>query len=119
MLELTAAGCLDQAPTFKHKLDLQKVRAMRYDYKLKYNLLAQSCLDRLRREHREPELQQAIQESLERSKTQSLTQRLTRLIAYLDQTYNERRLYQYIFKMNKTQDRNKLFKILAGKGIIK
>ena len=119
MIQLESAGVLEKVPTFSHALDLDKVRAMRYDYKLKYNLLVEVCLDKLQKDKREIPLQEAIIESLRESKKTSLKQRIVRTVAYVDQNYNDRRLYQWIFKLNGVNDRNAIFKFLVKQGVIK
>lgn len=119
MIQLICARGFDQAQTFDKPLDLDAVRNMYYDYKLKYNFQGEANLALLRRQNREPELQEAIAESLERSKHPKIQKKITQLIANLDQRYNDRRLYRWVFKMNNNQDRNILFKFLARKGFLK
>ena len=119
MIELECAGTLQQARTFETKLDLDAVRRMYYDYALKYNKQGEANLEVLREQNRNPELQEAIEESLEKSKHPGFMKNVSGVIAQWDQKYNDRRLYRFVFKSNKQQDRNFLFKFLLRKGILK
>lgn len=118
MIELVCANALYQAKTFD-KLDLKAVRNMYYDYKLNYNLQGEANLKILKKEKREFELQKTIEYSLDQSKKKRLNKKLFEAIASFDQRYNKRRLYKYVFTMNKNQDRNTLFKTLGKIGALK
>ncbi len=119
MIYLYSEGVLKNAKTFDKELDLNLVKNMYYDYKLKYNTQAEAILNRLKREKREPELQEAIIHSLEQSRKPHLMKRVYQIIAQWDQEHNERRLYQFVFSMNGKDDRNALFKFLLNRGILK
>ncbi|HUQ85847.1 MAG TPA: hypothetical protein VM077_06000 [Candidatus Limnocylindrales bacterium] len=118
MIGLVCSNSLQSAKTFK-KLDLNNVKNMYYDYRLKYNLQGEANLEILKKENREHELQEAIKYSLENSKKQKIHKKLFEVIASFDQKYNERRLYRFVFKMNKKQDRNLIFKTLGKIGALK
>ena len=119
MIMLTIAGAKNDAKTFGWPIDLQRVRNMYYDYSLMYNIQGEANLRALRKHHAEPALQAAIAESLEKSKHPKLKRVITRYIAYLDQTYFDRKIYQFIFKMNKNEDRSNLFKFFYRLGVLK
>ncbi len=119
MIELVCANALQKAKTFPHTIDLQMVRKIYYDYSLLYNQQGEANLAILKKQNREPELQKAIAYSLMRSKKPSVTKRIVQGISYLDQKYNRRRLYTFIFRMDKKQDRNIFFKLLSNFGILK
>ncbi len=118
MIELVCAGVIEKAETFD-KLDLKAVRNMHYDYVLKYNLQGEANLDILKRLNRELELQNAIAESLEKSKKRTVRKTIFENISHFDRNYNSRRLYSLVFKMNRKQDRNMLFKLLNKMGALK
>ena len=119
MIYLNYVGVLKQSHTFEKKLDLTRIKHMYYDYKLKYNTQAEAILALLQKDNRDPELQEAIVYSLEQSKKPHFLKDVFKKIAQWDQNHNERRLYQFVFKMNSKQDRNALFKFLLNRGILK
>lgn len=118
MIYLEGSHTLQNAKTFEKKIDIEAVKRMYYDYKLKYNIQGEQALALLQKKKINPELQNAIKYSLERSKHPGITKRVYKLIAAFDQKYNDRRLYQFVFSM-KSGDRNVLFKYLFKKGILK
>ncbi|MBA3723771.1 MAG: hypothetical protein H0W89_02640 [Candidatus Levybacteria bacterium] len=118
MFYLQGSDALVKAKTFDHTIDLQAVRNMYYDYKLKYNIQGEQALALLGKNGQNAQLQEAIAYSLEKSKHPSITKRAYQKIAAYDQKYNDRRLYQFVFQMN-NGDRNILFKYLFKKGILK
>ncbi len=118
MIGLVCANALTKATTFG-KLDLNAVRNMHYDYKLKYNLQGEANLELLRKQNREPELQEAIEQSLITSKKIKMDKLFFQKIASLDQKYNDRKLYRLVFDINKDQDRNRIFKFLSKIGALK
>ena len=119
MLYLEGASALSQSKTFDHKIDLEAVKKMYYDYKLKYNIQGEMALAMLKKQNKDPELQAAIAYSLEESKKPRIMKQFYQSIAKFDQTYNDRRLYQFVFRMNNKQDRNAIFKFLSKKGVLK
>ncbi len=119
MIELECAGTLQDASTFEKKLDLDLVSHMYYDYKLKYNVQGEANLEELRKQKRNPALQEAIAESLGSSKSPKPTKRAFQIVASMDQKYNDRRLYRFVFGLTSRQDRNWLFKALLKRRILK
>jgi hypothetical protein len=119
MIMLTCAGAQNDVKTFTRPLDLRLVRNMYYDYSLAYNKQGEMSLHFLRKQQKEPALQEAIAYSLEKSKHPKLKRIVTRYIAQIDQTYLDRRIYQFVFKMNKNEDRNNIFKLIYRLGILK
>ncbi len=119
MINLVCADALPKAKTFDRQLDLDAVRKMYYDYKLDYNVQGEMALALLKRQHRERELQNAIMYSLEKSKKPRLVKRVYQTFAQWDQKYNDRRIYQFVFRMNAQEDRNMFFKFLSKRGILK
>jgi hypothetical protein len=68
---------------------------------------------------REPNLVKALQAGVEKSKKgQPLKAKIVKNIAYFDQEYNHRSFYNLVFALNKTHDRNVLFKTFVNLGII-
>lgn len=118
MEELLCADVLDRCETFHKKIDLKAVENVYY---LKYyDIRVKRILSYLQKQNREPQLQAAIMRSLQKSKQFSLKRSISNFIAHVDQTYNERRLYKFIFfTLNNKQDRNVYFKLLTWGGIIK
>ena len=116
---MVCGDALSKAKTFDSRLDLDAVRNMYYDYKLDYNVQGEMVLALLKRSHRERELQNAIAYSLEKSRKPRLIKRVYQAVAQWDQKYNDRRLYQFVFRMNGEEDRNMLFKFLLKRGILK
>lgn len=119
MIYLSCSNALGKTKTFNKKLDLELVKKMYYDYKLKYNIQGEMALALLQKQKTQPELQEAISYSLVKSKNTRITKRISQIIAKWDQTYNERRLYQLIFRMNTNNDRNAIFKFLFKRGLLK
>lgn len=119
MIELTCAGNLKKAKTFKTPIDLFLVEKMYYDYSLLYNKIGEEPLRFLRKQKKEKALQQAIKTSLENSKKLSLPQKITQSVAHFDQRFNNRRLYKWVFALNSSQDRSIFFKFLLSKGFLK
>jgi len=120
MIQLSAANALQKSKTFPHTLNLNMVRDMYHDYSQMYNVDMEDVIKLLEREQREPELVAAIKESLEKSKKgPSLSAKVINAVAHFDQEYNHRRLYSFVFAMNKVHDRNALFKTFVQLGIIK
>jgi len=119
MIYLSCADALKKAYTFDRTLNVELVKKMYYDYKLKYNIQGEMALAMLKKQHQNPQLQEAIAYSLEKSKNPRLTKRIYQIIALWDQRHNNRRLYQFVFQMNNKGDRNMLFKLLLNKGILK
>lgn len=119
MIMLTCAGAQNEAKTFTWPVDLEHVRNMYYDYNFGYNTQGEANLKALREQNTANDLQEAIAYSLEKSKHPKLTRVLSKYIAYIDQTYLDRRIYQFIFKMNKNQDRSNLFKLFYRFGVLK
>lgn len=119
MIELICAGVLDKSTTFDRKIDHNAVRKMHYDYSLLYNILGEASLEELKRQNREPELQIAIAESLTRSKRLKLSKKIASIVGGWDQKYNKRRLYVWLFRTNKNQDRSLIFKFLLQIGVFK
>jgi hypothetical protein len=119
MIELVCSRTLAKSKTFEHNINLQDVKNMYYDYSLLYNILGEANLEELIKQKRETDLQNAIAESLRNSKKPRIMKKLFNLAASFDQKYNKRRLYRYVFAMNKNQDRNFVFKFLLQKGVFK
>ena len=119
MIMLTCAGADREAKTFAWPLNLQAVKNMYYDYSLFYNQQGESNLKLLRQQKRERALQEAIAYSLEKSKKPKITRIISKYIAAWDQNSNDRRLYQFVFKVSKSHDRNIIFKLFHQYGIIK
>ncbi len=119
MMYLEGNGVLSQAKTFDKTIDLAAVKKMYYDYKLKYNIQGEMILALLKQKKRNVPLQVAIAYSLEKSKRPQFMKLLYKAVAAFDQNYNDRRLYQFVFKMNNKDDRNFIFKFLFKKGILK
>ena len=119
MIYLACADALHKAKTFDTDIDLAAVKRMYYDYKLKYNIQGEMALALLQKSKRNPELQEAIAFSLEKSKKTKLQKRVANAIAVWDQRYNDRRLYEFIFKMNNKEDRNFIFTFLSKRGLLK
>ncbi len=119
MMYLVGSNTLSKSKTFEKKINIDAVRRMYYDYKLKYNIQGEQALALLKRKKINPELQEAIAFSLEKSKKPQFVKQVSQTIAAWDQKYNDRRLYQFIFKMNDKNDRNALFKFLFKKGLLK
>jgi hypothetical protein len=119
MIMLTCAGAQHDAKTFIWPIDLERIKNMYYDYSLSYNIQGESSLRVLRKQHSEPALQEAIAYSLEKSKHPKLKRVITKYVAHLDQTYLDRKIYQFIFKMNKNEDRSSLFKLVYKLGVLK
>jgi hypothetical protein len=119
MIYLYSVGVLHKSKTFEKHLDLNEIKNMYYDYKFKYNTQAEQILAYLKKENREQELQDAIIFSLEQSRKPRVMKRMTQLVASWDQKYNDRRLYQFVFKSNQDNDRNVFFKFLLKRGILK
>lgn len=119
MIEMVCANVFDQAQTFQHPLDLEKVKHMYYDYRLLYNKQGEAVLSYLKNNNRESKLQTSIAMSLEKSKKRSLKRLISMFASHMDQTYNNRRLYHFVFQLNKKQDRNIFFKILKKGGFLK
>lgn len=119
MMTLECAGTLKKTKTFKHTIDLEAVKNMRYTFERNYHLAGVRVMKELKRQKRREDLQEAIRISLERSIHPNVKQRVAMKIAEIDKKYNKRRIYLTIFAMNKNQDRNKVFKLLARQGIIK
>lgn len=118
MIYLVGSNALKNAKTFEKKIDITAVKRMYYDYKLKYNIQGEQALALLQKKKINPELQEAIKYSLEKSKHPGLIKRVYKIIAAFDQKYNDRRLYEFVFRMN-SGDRTMLFKYLFKKGILK
>lgn len=118
MMYLTAFDALKNAKTFERTINLDAVKRMYYDYKLKYNIQGERALATLKRQKKAPALQDAIAYSLEKSKHPKVLKRVAQKVATFDQKYNDRRLYRYVFKMN-NDDRSGLFKILLKLGVMK
>ncbi len=119
MIYLAGSNALSQSKTFERKINIEAVRRMYYDYKLKYNIQGEQALALLKQKKISPALQEAIAYSLEKSKKPQLVKRVYQTVAAFDQKYNNRRLYQFVFKMNDKNDRNFIFKFLFKKGILK
>jgi hypothetical protein len=119
MMYLEGSNALTKSKTFDRKIDLDAVKKMYYDYKLKYNIQGEMALAMLKKQKKAPGLQEAIAYSLEKSRKPKLMKQLYQSVAKFDQTYNDRRLYQFVFRMNSKQDRNFVFKYLFKKGILK
>src|SRR5581483_4043489 len=68
MLYLVCANSLNQSKTFNKTLDIEVVKKIFYDYKSKQHIYGEMVLTYLQKQHREPELQEAISYSLEKSK---------------------------------------------------
>lgn len=119
MIYLSCADSLHKAGTFTKKNNLNHVKKMYYDYQLKYNIQGEMALAILQEQNREPALQKAIAYSLEQSKKTKLLKRIAKQIATWDQRYNDRRLYQLVFRLNANNDRNFAFKLLFNRGILK
>jgi len=119
MIQLTAANALQQTSTFKHTIDLKLVRTRYREYAYNYQFDAQSVIDILQKEQREPQLIKALQEGVKKSKKiLPLSVRIIKSLANLDQKYNHRRFYMLVFSLNKSRDRNLLFKTFVSLGII-
>jgi hypothetical protein len=118
MIYLEGSGVLKHAKTFDKKIDLEAVKKMYYDYKLKYNIQGEQALALLKKKRMNPALQEAITYSLEKSKHPGVLKQVAKVVATFDQKYNDRRLYQFIFSMN-NGDRNMVFKYLFKKGLLK
>lgn len=118
MMYLEATGTLKNAKTFEKKIDLIAIKRMYYDYNLKYNIQGEQALALLKKNKVNPALQNAIAYSLEKSKKPNVLKKVSKTIASFDQKYNDRRLYQFIFSMNKG-DRNPVFKFLLKRGLLK
>lgn len=119
MIYLVCADSLRKSKTFDTRIDVNLVKKMYFDYKLKYNIQGEMGLAMLRRQHRERELQNAITYSLEKSKKPRMIKRVYQTVAQWDQKHNDRRLYQFVFRMNDNEDRNAFFKFLFKRGILK
>jgi hypothetical protein len=119
MIELVCADVLDKSSTFDRKIDLNSVRKMHYDYSLLYNILGEASFEELKKQNREPELQIAIAESLAKSKRMKLSKKIANAVGVWDQKYNKRRLYRWLFRTSKNQDRNLIFKFLLRIGVFK
>lgn len=118
MIYLEGTNALQNAKTFEKKIDTEAVKGMYYDYQLKYNIQGEQALTLLQKKKINPELQNAIIYSLEKSKHPGFAKRVYKVVAAFDQQYNDRRLYQFVFRM-KSDDRNLFFKYLLKKGILK
>jgi hypothetical protein len=118
MIYLEISHALKNAKTFDKNIDLEGIRRMYYDYKLKYNIQGEQALLLLKKKKQNPALQKAIAFSLEKSKKPGLIKHLTQTVAAFDQKYNDRRLYQFVFSMN-NGDRNVVFKYLFKRGLLK
>ena len=119
MIMITCAGAQNDAKTFNWPIDLQRVKNMFYDYSLAYNIQGEASLHYLRKQHAEPQLQEAIAYSLEKSKHPKLKRIISKYIAHLDQTYFDRKIYQFVFKLNQNEDRSNLFKLFYRLGVLK
>lgn len=119
MIVLASVDALERAKTFNRKINLEYIRNMYYDYTLHYQRQGYVALHFLEKYDKHHKLQEAIRYSLEKSKHPSFIKKFANYIAYLDKTYNKRRVYSAIFALNQQNDRKLLFKILAQKGIIK
>jgi len=119
MMQLVAANALPKSKTFRHRIDLQFVRNRYREYAYNYQFDAEPVIEILRKEKREPELVEALKEGVKNSKKGSpLTAKIVKTLAHFDQEYNHRRFYTFVFSLNKTHDRNVLFKSLVNLGII-
>jgi hypothetical protein len=119
MMELNCFISLKDTKTFPSSLDLNLVRKIYYDRKQNYHKVPLAILKELKSRNREPELQQAIEESLLNTGGSAIKKAIVNKIIYIDQNYNNRGLYKFIFTMNNKHDRNIFFKILVKLGLIK
>jgi hypothetical protein len=119
MMVLICANKLHAAKTFQTPIDLYAVSRMRYNFKLNYHLAALRILEVLEKEKREPQLQKAIRISLAKSQRISIPYKVVQYAISLDREKNKRRIYRYIFSLNKNNDRKFVFKMLSYGGIIK
>lgn len=118
-IELVCANALQKAETFDKRIDLAAVRKTYYNVNLHFNAFGENALAYLRENNIQPELQEALAESLQRSKHPSLLRKSADYIAYLDKTYNKRRLYSLIFSINDKDDRTIFFKWISNMGLVK
>lgn len=118
-IELICAGALQKAETFDGTIDLGAVKKTYYNVDLHFNAFGENALAYLRQNNREPDLQSALTESLQKSKHPSLLRKSADYIAYLDKTYNKRRLYSFIFSINEKDDRTIFFKLISNMGLVK
>lgn len=119
MLQLIAANVFEQARTFKHSLNLQSVRDRYRDYAYNYQFDAKPVIAILEKEDRHPELVSALKEGVRKSKKGTpFSAKVIKALAHFDQKYNQRRLYSFVFSLNKQRDRNIIFKTFVNLGII-
>lgn len=118
MEELICADALDRSKTFDKKINLKAVETVYYDNY--YSIRAKRILTYLQKHNKHPQLQASLLKGLQNSKHFSLKRMISNFIAYIDRTYNDRRIYRFIFfTLNNKQDRNIYFKLLTRVGIIK
>ncbi|HWY80189.1 MAG TPA: hypothetical protein VNW29_07565 [Candidatus Sulfotelmatobacter sp.] len=111
MIYLVCADSLKQVKTFDKKLDLDLVKKMYFDYKLKHSSQGEAAIILLKNQKRELDLQEAIGYSLEKSKKPKLVKRFYQTVTQWDQKYNEQRLHQFVLRIN-NNNKDTLFKFL-------
>lgn len=118
MEELICADALDRSETFDKTIDLKAVEDVYYDHY--YAVRGNRILSYLKKHNKAPQLQASLTKALQKSKKVSLKRSVSNFVAYLDRTYNDRRIYRFIFfTLSNKQDRNIYFKLLTRVGVIK
>ena len=119
MIELKITGLLSQSKTFPHTINLKLVRKMYFPKKHRYSLIAKHYIAELGKQKGNSTLIEALQQSLVDSEKMSPFQKICAYIAYLDKTYNKRRIYMSLFSLTPNQDRNSMYKLLLSVGVIR
>lgn len=118
-IDLLCADALENAESFDKKIDVQRIRKTYYDTNLNFHLFGEESLQYLKQHNKAPEVQDALTYSLSKSKKLPMLRKFAVYAAHIDKTYNKRRLYNAIFRLNKEHDRNFMFKSLSNLGLIK